>query len=121
MAKKPKDDTLRGSHLTAAVAETVFGWRNVYNHDGELIGKKADKLGRFRIAKVPDYLGDPTQAYEIDERMKQLGKSAPYFKELARMTKANKIPFDWATPSSGREALKVLGGKQCGARRRPKK
>jgi hypothetical protein len=48
----------------------VFGWKNVHKHDGELIGKKQDKLGRWRIAKVPDYANDPVQGYAIDERMK---------------------------------------------------
>jgi hypothetical protein len=66
---------LSGADLTIATAEKVFGWRNVHKHDGELIGKKQDKLGRWRTAKLPDYANDPIQAYAMDERMKQLGRS----------------------------------------------
>jgi hypothetical protein len=35
------------------------------------IGKKQDKLGRWRTAKVPNYATDAAHAYDIDERMKQ--------------------------------------------------
>jgi hypothetical protein len=66
--------------LTAASAEKVFGWKDVHKHEGDLIGKKQDKLGRWRTAKVPDY----AQSYAIDERMKQLGRSERYLKELSR-------------------------------------
>jgi hypothetical protein len=30
------------------MAEKVFGWKNVHQHDGEIIGKKQDKAGRWR-------------------------------------------------------------------------
>jgi hypothetical protein len=83
--KSPKRD-LRGSKLTAATAEAVFGWKNVHKHDGDLVGKKQDKLGRWRLAKVPNYSNDPTQAYAIDERMKELGQWDQYTKELSRLT-----------------------------------
>lgn len=73
MAKKTK---IANSQLTAAVAGSVFDWRNVHSHEGRLIGKKRDKAGRWRTAKVPDYAGDMAQAYEIDGRMNQLGKSS---------------------------------------------
>jgi len=109
MAKKSADKVLSGSQLVIATAEKVFGWKNVHKHNGELIGKKQDKLGRWRIAKVPDYANDPVQAYAIDERMKQLGRSARYLKELSRITKAKNLPSEWATPEQrSRAALIVL-------------
>jgi hypothetical protein len=66
MPKKAPKRNLSGPELTKATAEKVFGWKNVHKHDGELIGKKQDKLGRWRTAKVPDY-SDPGVAYAIDE------------------------------------------------------
>jgi len=47
------------------------------------IGRKQDKAGRWRKATVPDYVNDQRQAYAIDERMKKLGQSERYIKELA--------------------------------------
>ena len=70
----------------------MFGWKNVHKHDGELVGKKPDKLGRSRSAKVPHYSTDPVNAYAIDERMKQLGRSEQYAKELSRIATAKKVP-----------------------------
>jgi hypothetical protein len=55
----------------------VFDWKNDHKRNGELVGKKQDKLGRWRRAKVPDYVNDPVQAYAIDEHMKHLGRSCP--------------------------------------------
>ena len=102
-----------GSALNAEIAEKVFGWSDVHRHDGELIGKKPDKLGRMRNAKVPDYVGDPTQGYVIDERMKQLGREVAYLKYLARITRTKDLPIEWATPEQrGRAAVAVLGGKR---------
>src|SRR5213593_3278876 len=109
MPKKLSSRDLSGADLTTATAEKVFGWKNVHKHDGELIGKKQDKLGRWRIAKVPDYANDPVQAYAIDERMKQLERSVRYLKELSRVTKAKNLPIEWATPEQrSRAALKAL-------------
>jgi hypothetical protein len=109
MPKKTPEGNQSGHELTAAIAEKVFGWRNVHKHDGELIGKKQDKLGRWRLAKVPDYANDPNEASAIDERMKQLGRGELYDKELARITKAAGLPTGWATPEQrSRAAIKVL-------------
>ena len=86
----------------------MFGWKNVHEHENTLVGKKADKLGRGRTAKVPSYSTDPVHAYAIDERMKQLGRAERYAKELSRITRANRIPADWATPEQrARAALKA--------------
>jgi hypothetical protein len=76
MPKKTSKRNLSGTELTTLTAEKVFGWKNVHKHEDDLISKKQDKLGRWRTAKVPDYANDPVQAYAIDERMKQLGRSA---------------------------------------------
>jgi hypothetical protein len=95
--------------LTMETAEKVFGWRDVHEHDGKLIGKKPDKLGRWRTATVPNYAHDVVQAFAIDERMKQLGRMERYLKELARLTKAENLPLEWATPEHrSRAALTVL-------------
>ena len=95
--------------LTMDTAEKVFGWRGVHKQDGKLIGKKPDKLGRWRTATVPDYAHDPVQAFAIDERMKQLGRTGLYRKELARLTKMEVLPVEWATPQHrSRAALKAL-------------
>lgn len=105
--KTPK--YLRGSTLTAAVAEKFFGWKNVRKLNGELTGRKQDTVGRWRSAKVPSYSTDPAHGYAIVERMKQLGISAQYLKELAKITNANKMPLDQATPEQrSRAAIKVL-------------
>src|SRR5215475_13658115 len=87
MAIKTPDKILSGPQLDILTAQKVFGWKNVHQHDGEIVGKKQDKAGRWRSAKVPSYSTDPVLAYaidEIDERIKQLGKSEPYQKELAQ-------------------------------------
>lgn len=101
---------LNSEQLTKATAEKVFGWKNVHKREGKLIGKKPDKAGRWRQARVPDYAGDQRQAYAIDERMKQLGRSEPFLRELARISRVNDLPPEWATAEQrSRAALKVIG------------
>jgi hypothetical protein len=106
-----KSDHMRfGSlDLTAAVAERVFGWKEIRKGAGRLVGKKQDKLGRWRSGKVPDYAHEVSQGYAIEERMKQLGKAAQYAKELAKIAKGKNLPTDWATPDlRARAALQVV-------------
>jgi hypothetical protein len=93
-----KTDRQRNEQLTKATAEKVLGWKAVHKHNGELIGKKRDKAGRWRKAKVPDYANDQRQAYAIDERMKALGRWSRYQKALAMITKRKNLPAEWATP-----------------------
>jgi hypothetical protein len=108
MAKKPRAKIARD--LTAVTAEKVFGWKDVHKYAGELIGKKQDKAGRWRKAKVPAYATDPVHAYAIEDRMKQLGCWDRYDKELYRITKTQNLPRDWATPEQrGRAAIKAVG------------
>jgi len=95
MAIKTPDKIPSGPQLDILTAQKVFGWKNVHQHDGEIVGKKQDKAGRWRSAKVPSYSTDPVLAYaihEIDERIKQLRKSKPYHKELAKITRVKKLP-----------------------------
>ena len=109
MPTKARSQNGRSSELTATIAAKVFGWKNVHTHKGELIGKKLDKAGKWRKAKVPDYANDPRQGYVIDERMKQLGHTARYLKELSLITKSSKLPAQWATPQQrGKAAIKAL-------------
>ena len=48
-----------GPKLDALTAEKVFGWKNVHKHEGSLVGKKQDKAGRWRLAKMPYYSTNP--------------------------------------------------------------
>jgi hypothetical protein len=94
-------------HLTA---EKVFGWKNVHKHEGALVGKKQDKPGHWRLAKVPYYSTNPVHAYSIEDRMEQLGRLDQYTKELAKITKAKNIPLEWASPDQRcRAAIKAIG------------
>lgn len=87
-----------GTNLDALVAEGVFGWKNVRRREATLYGKRADKLGRMRTAKVPNYSTNPVHAYAIEGRMKELGLLNGYAKELSKITHAKGIPTEWATP-----------------------
>jgi hypothetical protein len=106
---KTVDKRLRDLDLSAAVAEKVFGWKDVRKVAGGLVGKKQDKLGRWRSAKVPDYARDAGQGYAIDQRMKQLSKATQYAKELTRVAKTKNLPPDWATAElRARAALQAM-------------
>jgi hypothetical protein len=80
MTTKPIDNVPPGPDLDALTAEKVFGWKNVHKHDRALVGKRQDKAGHWRRAKVPDYSTNPIHAYAIEERMKQLGRLDRYQK-----------------------------------------
>jgi hypothetical protein len=110
MANKVPDKIPSGPKLDALIAEKVFGWKNVHKHDGALVGKKQDKAGHWRRAKVPSYSTNPLHAYSIEERMKQLGRLDRYQKELSRISRAKHIPSDWASPDQRcRAAIKAVG------------
>ena len=115
MGTKTSDKLPPGPELDALTAQKVFGWRNIHKHDGTLLGKKPDKLGRWRTANVPSYSTNPVNAYAIDERMRQLGRSHRYTKELSRVTTAKNIPAGWATPDQRcRAAIKAMKARQAG-------
>jgi hypothetical protein len=110
MAQSAIDKIPPGPKLDALTAEKVFGWKNVHAHDGELYGKRPDKLGRWRSAKIPTYSTEPIHAYSIEERMDQVGRLDRYQKELAKITRARNIPSDWASPDQRcRAAIKAMG------------
>jgi hypothetical protein len=99
-----------GPKLDALTAERVFGWKNVHKHEGSLVGKKQDKAGHWRLAKVPYYSTNPIHAYSIEDRMKQLGRLDQYLRELFRMTRSKNIPAEWASPDQRcRAAIKAVG------------
>jgi len=109
MAQKTPDKTPSGPQLDILTAQKVFGWKNVHQHDGEIVGKKQDKAGRWRRARVPSFSTNPVLAYAIDDRMKQLGQSERYQKELLKITRAKNLPPEWATPEQrARAALKAV-------------
>jgi hypothetical protein len=110
MAQSTIDKIPPGPKLDALTAEKVFGWKNVHTHEGALVGKKQDRAGRWRLAKVPYYSTNPVSAYSIEERMKQLGHSEKYVKELAKLTHPKNTPSEWASPEQRcRAAIKAMG------------
>jgi hypothetical protein len=92
MAQSAIDKIPPGPKLDALTAEKVFGWKNVHKHEGTLIGKKQDRAGRWRLAKVPYYSTNPVHAYPIEERMKQLGRLDQFQKELSKISRSNIFP-----------------------------
>jgi hypothetical protein len=98
-----------GPELNVLVAERVMGWKDVQRQDGRYWGRKQDKAGRWRRAVVRNYCENPADAYLIDERIKQLGLSQKYIRELTKITRTRKIPVEWASPDQRcRAALKVV-------------
>jgi hypothetical protein len=110
MANKAPDKIPPGPKLDALTAEKVFGWKNVHKHEGVLVGKRQDKAGRWRRAKVPNYSTNPLHSYSVENRMKQLGRLDRYEKELSKITRSKTIPSDWASPEQRcRAAIKAVG------------
>jgi hypothetical protein len=110
MAQSAIDRIPPGTKLDTLTAEKVFGWKDVHKHEGTLVGKKQDKAGRWRLAKVPYYSTNPVHAYPIEERMKQLGRLDQFQKELSKITRSKNIPSDWASPDQRcRAAIKAMG------------
>ena len=110
MAQSAVDKIPPGPKLDALTAERVFGWKNVHKHEGSLVGKKQDKAGRWRLAKVPYYSTNSLHALSVEDRMKQLGRLDRYQKELAKITRSKNIPSDWASPDQRcRAAIKAMG------------
>jgi hypothetical protein len=57
MAQMNIDKILPGPKLDALTAEKVFGWKNVHDHDGSLVGKKQDKGWSLAISKGATLFG----------------------------------------------------------------
>ena len=98
MAQSGIDKIPPGPKLDVLTAEKVFGWKNVHKHEDSLVGKKQDKAGRWRSAKVPYYSTNFLNAYLIEGRMERLGRLDRYLRQLFRITHANNIPSAWASP-----------------------
>jgi hypothetical protein len=112
MAQMAIDKFPPGPKLDALTAEKVFGWRNVHQHDDRdgFYGKRQDKAGYWRLAKVPQYSTNFLNAYSIEGRMEQLGRLDRYLRQLFRITQANNIPSNWASPDQRcRAAIKAVG------------
>jgi hypothetical protein len=109
-------DNLRpGPELDAAVAETVMGWKDVRRETGTagFRGKRPDKLGRFRAARVPPYSTEPREAAALGPRLEQLGRFQQFLKELAKSAHAAGVPAEWAPPDHlCRAALSAVGGRR---------
>jgi hypothetical protein len=110
MAQSAIDKIPPGPKLDALTAERVFGWNNVHKHEDSLVGKKQDKAGHWRLAKVPYYSTNPVHALSVDDRMKQLGRLERYQKELAKIARSKDMPSEWASPDQRcRAAIKAVG------------
>jgi hypothetical protein len=110
MAQTAVDKIPPGPKLDALTAEKVFGWKSLHTHDGTVVGKRQDKAGRWRSAKVPYFSTNPVHAYAIDARIKELGQTERYHKELAKIARSNNLPSDWASPDQRcRAAIKAVG------------
>jgi hypothetical protein len=110
MAQSAVDKIPPGPKLDALTAEKVFGWKNVHKHEGTLVGKKQDKAGHWRRARVPNYSTNPLHSYSVENRMKQLGRLDRFQKELAKITRSKNIPSDWASPDQRcRAGIKAVG------------
>ena len=109
--KRNADNLPAGRELDALVAQAVLGWKDVQRPaGGDYRGKRPDKAGRLRAAKVPRYSTDPRDAAAIEARMKELGLAKKYDAELSRITRAKGIPLEWATPEQqSRAAVKAVG------------
>ena len=90
MTNKALDKIPPGPKLDALTAEKVFGWRKVHKHEGSLVGRKQDKAGHWRRAKVPNYSTNPLHSYSVENRMKQLGRMDRYEKELSKISRFQK-------------------------------
>jgi hypothetical protein len=76
--------------LDVLTAEKVFGWQKVHTSIKVRLSVRSKiRPGRWRSAKVPSYSTDSVQAYVIDERVKQLGKSERYHREISKITPTN--------------------------------
>ena len=108
MAQANLDKVPAGPELDALTAERVFDWKDIERRKHQPWGKRKDKAGRWRSARVPDYSTDATYADDLEQRMKELGLLEQYVRELARTTRAKGLPTDWAPPDQRcRAAIKT--------------
>ena len=109
MAQSNVDKLPAGPELDALTAERVFGWKDIERREHQPWGKRKDKGGRWRPARVPDYSTDPTYADDLEQRMNELRLLAQYRKELPNASRAKGLPTDWAPPDQRcRAAIKAV-------------
>ena len=113
MAQLNTDKLPAGHELDALTAERVFGWKDIERREHQPWGKRKDKGGRWRPARVPDYSTDPTYADDLEQRMNELGLLKQYLKELAKASRAKGLPPDWAPPDQRcRAAINAVNSKK---------
>jgi hypothetical protein len=106
------DELKPGPDLDALVAEAVMGWRDVRRDSAGsgYRGKRPDKLGRFRSARVPPFSTEPREAAALRPRLEQRGRFGKFLKELGKSARAEGMPAEWAPPDHiCRAALKAVG------------
>ena len=110
MAQVNEDRLPNGPQLDALVAEKIFGWKEIRRHNkSDYWGKKQDKAGRWRSARVPDYSSDARLASQIEERMKELKRFDRYETELSKIARHHGLPAGWALADQRcRAALKAI-------------
>lgn len=115
MAKGKTAQLPVGSALDAQIAERIMGWKEVHPQDNARVvywGKKQDKAGRWRSARVPDYCTEPSLASEVEDRIKELGLFHRYTNELEKIAQSKGLPSGWASPEQRcRAALKTVRSK----------
>jgi hypothetical protein len=110
MARLTIDQIPVGPMLDTLTAEKIFGWKSVHRHGGSLVGRKRDKAGHWRLAKVPCFSTNFLHAYAIVGRVKDLGRLDRYRQELAKAVRFTKMPSYWASPDQCcRAAIKAVG------------
>jgi hypothetical protein len=113
MAQLNVDKLPAGHELDALTAERVFGWKDIGRREHQPWGKRKDKAGRWRPARVPDYSTDPTYADDLEQRMNELNLVTQYRRELAKASRAKGLPADWAPPDQRcRAAIKAIQSKK---------
>ena len=78
MTQSAIDKIPPGPKLDALTAEKVFVRQKVHMHQGSLVGRKQDKAGHWRRAKVPNYSTNPLHSYSVENRVKELGRIDRY-------------------------------------------
>ena len=110
MAQSAVDKIPPSPKLDALTAEKVFGWKNVHQHEGSLVGKKQDKAGHWRLGKVPYFSTNPIPGIFDRGPNEATWAVGPIPERTAKITRAKDIPSDWATPDQRcRAAIKAVG------------
>jgi hypothetical protein len=110
MAQSVLDKIPLGPKLDALTAEKIFGWKNVHKHEGTLVGKKQDRAGRWRLAKVPYYSTNLVHAYSIEGPNETAWAVGSILERTLQGYSHQKYPEEWAAPDQRcRAAIKAVG------------